>query len=406
MLRHLAFFEELAKADDTDANWRSLSAGLVVLRLVDQWMSASPGDDASWSIGAVRDAVEAIEETTPVRRILLSVVEAIADARPGDIGPVIPRLMAYAKALEYDVRWRLAVDVYASILQYADPVADADVVVTAYVQTATCLRSLGDIDGSLVPSLQAQAVAKAVGDTGGFLSGRISEASAARSRGNYPLAARILDEVIAATEGELYPDVRWRALHARASTAGMSGDFALAIQTLYTALPLAPSERDRERILGDLATGFMELGFLDIARDAYVVVNATTQDRFIRWTSALNLMEIAGLQRSELVFDRYRRELANVEFPPYLQAKYLIIVGSGYRHLGRAELAIPLLAQAIEYSRANGLNHEGFEAEQCLAAARKDLRAPENPQVTSLPSDLAGVADAIRSMVSAAGAGD
>ena len=126
MLRHLAFFEELAKTKETDTNWRSTSAGLVVLRLVDQWMAARPGDSASWSITAVRDAVAEIEETTPIRRILASVVEAIAEPE-SSISAVIPRLMAYAKALEYDARWALAADVYRTVLRHADSVADADV---------------------------------------------------------------------------------------------------------------------------------------------------------------------------------------------------------------------------------------------------------------------------------------
>src|SRR3712207_3703847 len=37
-LRHLAFFEELSALDEGDAEWRAMSAGLVVLRLVDAWM--------------------------------------------------------------------------------------------------------------------------------------------------------------------------------------------------------------------------------------------------------------------------------------------------------------------------------------------------------------------------------
>jgi len=406
MLRHLAFFEELAKTKETDANWRSTSAGLGVLRLVDQWMVAGPAGDGLCGFAAARDAVARADVTTPIRRILASVLDAIAESKPAEISAVLPRLMAYAKALEYDARWTLAADVYSTILSYADSVADADVVITAYVQTATCFRNLADWDGEYGASLRAQAVAKAVNDTAGFLRGRISEASGIRSRGNYLLAAQILDEVLEATKHTPMPEVRWRALHARAATAGMSGDFTLAVQMLFAALPIAPSQRDRDRILGDLATGFMELGLLEIARDAYLVVNATTEDRFLRWTSAMNMIEIAGLQRSEPVFDRYRRELANIDFPPYLHAKYLITIGTGYKRLGKPELGVPLLERAIEYSRKNALHHLVFEAEECLAAARADLRVPEAHAASPVPGDLAAVADAIRAMMTAAVAGD
>ena len=40
MLRHLVFFEELGKMDERDAGWRAVSAGLVTMRLVDQWIAA------------------------------------------------------------------------------------------------------------------------------------------------------------------------------------------------------------------------------------------------------------------------------------------------------------------------------------------------------------------------------
>jgi tetratricopeptide (TPR) repeat protein len=406
MLRHMAFFEELAKTKETDANWRSTSAGLVVLRLIDQWVTAGPHDDASWSITAVREAVAEIEETTPVRRILASVVDIVAESKQGDVSAVIPRLMAYAKSLEFDARWTLAVDVYATILPFADPVVDADVVITAYAQTATCLRNLGDFDAALGASHQAQGVAKAVDDLAGLFRGQIVEANINMSRGNFPRAAQLLDDAIAATERTPMPDIRWRALHVRAGAAGMMGDFTLAVQLLHAALPLAPSQRDRDRILGDLATGFMELRLFEDARGLFLVLNATTQDKFVRWASAMNMIEIAGLQRAETVFDRYRRELANTEFPPYLHAKYLITVGNGYRNLGKPDLGIPLLTEAAAYARERGLNHLLFEAEEFLATARADARVPESEPDRSVPGDIADVVNAVRAMVSAAGAAD
>ncbi|MGH7617657.1 MAG: hypothetical protein ACREPM_10545, partial [Gemmatimonadaceae bacterium] len=64
--RHLAFFEALAKIDESDPNWHSVSAGLVVMRLIDQWVTT--GTDAvhsdSWGINAVREAVAELPETT------------------------------------------------------------------------------------------------------------------------------------------------------------------------------------------------------------------------------------------------------------------------------------------------------------------------------------------------------
>ena len=70
MLRHLAFFEELAAAEEHDPNWRAISAGLVVLRLVDRWMSEGASGVTTHAVSAVRAAVDEVAETTPVPRIL------------------------------------------------------------------------------------------------------------------------------------------------------------------------------------------------------------------------------------------------------------------------------------------------------------------------------------------------
>src|SRR3712207_4623056 len=41
-IRHLAFFDALAEMDEEDASWRAVSAGLVVLRLLDAWLEEGP----------------------------------------------------------------------------------------------------------------------------------------------------------------------------------------------------------------------------------------------------------------------------------------------------------------------------------------------------------------------------
>jgi len=398
MLRHLAFFEELAKTKETDVSWREISAGLVVLRLVDQWMASPRSDERAWELSAIHDAISVIEETTPVRRILASVVDAIETSRPADVGAVIPRLMAYAKSLEYEAQWTLAADVYATILELADPLTDADVVVTAHVQQSMCFRSIGDWTAALEASRRGQELATSVNDVAGYLRSRLAEGRVSVSRGNFPLAAEIFDEVIDESERHGLLAVKSRALHERAGVAGMTGEYEQAIHFAYAALPIAASEWDRDRLLSDIATAFSELGLIDIARDAFLVVLATAQDQHMRSVAVMNMMEIAGRQRSEPVFDRYRRELANARLSPYLRAKFLITLGNGYRQLGKQRLAISSLQEAVDYSLAKGLHHLVFEAEEALVAARGEARAPATDTSVPVPSGIASVAAAIRAM--------
>jgi len=112
--------------DEKDAAWRSVSAGLVTMRLVDQWIAdgATSRVDA-WGVSAVREAIGAIAETTPIRRILTSVLDVLVSSSATDLHALCPRLMAYGQALEYESKWTLAADVYATIVAHAHPVEDA-----------------------------------------------------------------------------------------------------------------------------------------------------------------------------------------------------------------------------------------------------------------------------------------
>ncbi len=101
VLRHLAFFEELGKMDESDAGWRAVSAGLVTMRLVDRWIAVgSTSRLDSWSVSAAREAIAQVADTTPTRRILTSVVDVMVACTATDMHALSPRLMAYGQALE------------------------------------------------------------------------------------------------------------------------------------------------------------------------------------------------------------------------------------------------------------------------------------------------------------------
>jgi tetratricopeptide (TPR) repeat protein len=405
MLRHIAFFEELGKTDETDPNWRSVSAGLVVMRLVDHWIADGAAAADSWGVNAVREAIAEIEGATPMQRLLTSIVDTISDSPRADVRAVDPRLMAYGQALVYDAKWTLAIDVYETIIGHAHPVDDADLVAAAYIQLGIALRNIGELGAAGDAYEKSQGVANAAGNMIGVLRARIGEAQIASSRGNMPRAETILDDTISRAEGEAFADVRWKALHERAAVAGMRGEYDRAIQFAYSALHLATSQRDKDRILGDIATGFLSLGLYDVARDAYLVLIATAQDQYVRWTAGLNLMEIAGRQGAEPVFERYRREFVSAELPPYLHVRYLIVVGKGYGDLGHPDTGIPYLQQAITLARRYELNQLVFEAEEILAAAHIPPHTT-SPAWSSISTDVAGVAKAISAMREIAGVGD
>ncbi|MDE3052720.1 MAG: hypothetical protein KGJ70_02460, partial [Gemmatimonadota bacterium] len=105
-LRHLAFFEAIASREEHTAEWRSATAGLVTLRLLDRWLEEGPSAAASggWAARAVEGAIDQMDEGSPIPSILRSILSAMQDSPVADVHDVLPRLLAYAQALEYDAK--------------------------------------------------------------------------------------------------------------------------------------------------------------------------------------------------------------------------------------------------------------------------------------------------------------
>ena len=218
-LKHMPFFEELAKTDDCDATWKSIAAGLVVTRLVDELIAAGPAATQadSWRVSAVREAIGVVtRKTTPLRRILSAITDSVTSSSTTDIHVLCPRLMAFGQALEYEARWAPAADVYRTIIEHSHPFDDADLVVSAYIQLAFCLRSTGELDESARAYSDAAEVADAAGDLIGVLRARLGDAKTAIARGNMPRAEDILDSTIATARGQGLGDLQSHALHERA----------------------------------------------------------------------------------------------------------------------------------------------------------------------------------------------
>ncbi len=404
VLRHFAFFEALAAADESDPSWKTISAGLVVMRLVDQWIEDGKASTrlSAWSVNAVRDAIDDIPQTTPLRRSLTGIVDGVVSLPDVDMHALSPRLMAYGQALEYESKWALAIDVYRTIVEHAHPMEAADIAVSAHIQLGFCLRMLGDLEAALVAYGDAERVASVAGDLVGVLRARLGDAKVSMDRGNIPEAETILDEAISRANGKNLSTVRSVALHERARAAGLRGQYEPSIRFAYAALEAADNPRAKDRILCDIAASFLNLGLFDVARDAYLVLAATAQEQYVKWLSELNLMEIAANQRSELQFDAYRRDLETVELIPQLRVLYLVHVGRGYHTLGQSRTGVSYLERAIELAERYQLNQLLFEAELALAEARARARRDSTPFPQQISPEVQDVARVISDMKASA----
>jgi tetratricopeptide (TPR) repeat protein len=405
-LRHLAFFEELAALDESDAEWRTVSAGLVVLRLVDAWMEEGTQvvTADAWGLRAVRAAIEDVDAGTPIRALLGGVVDAMEESAVADMSAVAPRLLAYGRALEYAARYALAADVYRAVIAHTHPMEESDIAVTAHLQLGVCLRTSGNRAAASEAYRVAGEIANAANDIVGVLRARIGDAKIAIERGNLPRAAELLDETIAESARHGLDDVRSKALHDRAGVAFFRGEYELSVKFAYEALNSSANPSERDRILNDLATAFTRLGVLSAARDAYLVLTVTAQEQFLRWAATIALMELASRAGSEPLFERYRRELSSAPLPPLLTVDYHIHVGEGYQRLGRTDVACGHLQRALSLAAEHQFNQVIFYVEEALQRVAAATANP-TPQPTEVPSseEVLHIAGAIRQMREMAG---
>jgi hypothetical protein len=316
---------------------------------------------------------------------------------------IMPRLMAYGRALDYEGGWRLSSDVYQTVLDYTSEEDDPDVLIEAHMQMGYCQRMLAQWDDAAYSYAQAGQIASAQGDIERMLRARIADAKLAIDRGNLPQAEVLLDDTIAqARSSDDLRAIRSLALHERAAVAYMRGQFDNSVKLGYEALQGMTNLTARDRVLSDIAAAFGELGVLSASRDALIIVAATAQELYLRWAAEINLLEIAAKQREEPAFEMYRRELADAELPASLEANYHLHVGRGYQLLGHTNAARTALEKAVSVASHNRFNQLVFEAEKSLQELTATERREEQVYVEP-DAELVEIARAIGDMKVAAG---
>jgi tetratricopeptide (TPR) repeat protein len=405
-LQHVPFFEALSRATEGSAEWRLTSAGLVTLRLFDAWIVEGPSVVAAdaWGLRAVREAIDAMDGRSSSKAILASIVDAMESTGVVRVPLVAPRLLAYARALQFDGRWELAADVHRTIMAHAHPVEEADLVIASSMQLGACLRPIAAWDEAASAYARAGCVAAMSGDIVNVLRARISEANISIDRGNFPQAQALLEETIRESSANRLGEVKALALHARAEVAIKRGEFETAIAMAYEALEGLTAPVARDRVLADIAVAFYELGMRASARDAYLILAATAQEQYSRWVAVINLMECAAAEGREPMFEQYRRELADASLPVTLACQYHYYVGQGFSLFGKTAQAKASLERAIELAERHRINEVLFKAEQGLEALRDGgvVIIANAPTIVPTP-EIEKVADAVREMRELAG---
>ena len=388
-LRHLSFFEALGALEPTSPEWASTSAGLDTLRLFDLRRAQESGgpEIVAPEIGAVRDAIAAMPEGDLSRRILLHVVDSATEGQAASTERALPALLAYGKSLQIAARWALAADVFETVLEHPASGEQGDIALQAALKCASCLRACSRFEEAEAAYDRVRRLAAACDDRSAAYLSEIGHANVAMQRGNSPKAESMLDAVIAsATEAGSEIAVA-RALHDRGHVAYRRGQPEESLQYLHRALERQSDPSQRDRLLADIALVLGELGHVDGARDVQLLIEATAIEQDARWMATINLIELAAVTDSELLFERHRRQVADEPLSPHLQALFQLHSAAGFRRFGRLEAARTALSDALAIATRHKLNDLAYQAEAALHELQRNVTV-SRPQPSPVVSDV------------------
>jgi tetratricopeptide (TPR) repeat protein len=365
-VRHLAFFRSASAEAEGSPEYKTLLAGLLVLRLLDKWLSRVEGDrDLKFhEFIAVRRAVEAAPDS-PQRRILSDLVSTISAFAEGSADARVPKLIAYAQLLEHDARYEAAADVYLTAIELA---SDRELLPLCYQRAGVCMRRLGAIDRAAELYGDGLRAALQNGDAFWPLQLRISIAVLEHHKGDLPEAERQLDAIIVDADAMGSP-LAAEARHERGQVAYARDQDALAAELYYAAMKAYDDPEKKLRAMHDLASALVDLGHLDSARTALSAIHNSADARGeTRHSAALNLMRIAVLTDEQVKFDKLRRELAEQRLAGHQKAHYHVFVGQGYLRFGDPAKAREEFAEALVVAETHRLYKVLIEAEELLKA--------------------------------------
>src|SRR5580704_926003 len=110
MLAYEAYFDALAPLKTTTDAWKSIMAGLVVLRLVDDWLDSGPSaiKNNPASVQAAREAVARVSEKDQARPILCDLVDIVTQSEQCMVQTIAASMPDYGNMLEFGGRCNLA----------------------------------------------------------------------------------------------------------------------------------------------------------------------------------------------------------------------------------------------------------------------------------------------------------
>jgi hypothetical protein len=396
MITHTPYFEVLASVEDeTNPEWKPTLAGLVVLRLVDDWldMGAQVVTTDVTGLRAVRGAIADISEGNPIRSILGGLIDALEQAEVAMMSLVSSHFFAYGQALSYAGQWQLAQHVFTNIRDRAEAAKDQEIMIQATLRLAFLLRRSGDLRAADEAYSFVMQTAETTGDVESYLRGKFGRVGVVVDQGDLPTADLMLDKLTHEVQAHGLTELHGRVLHERAYLSQLQGNMSASVRFGYQALEYISDSVARDRVLAQIALSFAGLGHLQASRDANLILASTAQQQEIRWNALINLMYVAILEEHELAFEQYRCSLEQASLPPRLEAIYRLDVARGFFKFGHPALAQEELSKARQLAENHGSNQLIFEIDTVEVEQAASIKQTKEPH--SWPAEIVSIASAI-----------
>ena len=359
MLAHENYLNALRTLNNTTEEWRSVLAGVLVLRLVDAWLD---GDGSLvvkdfGGIQAVRETVAGLHERNTVLPPLKALIDIVVQSSHISTARVKDSMLQYGRILHMTNQWQLAMDVFGSLLSHALAYSDDTTVAYAAGRLAFVLRHLGQLEASdnaytvVLQHLTLDA------NPDWYFRMHMGLSTNLAMRGRFDEAERILNAIILEAKLRDMPDLQGTALHGKAFLANERLDYVNGIQYDQAALQLLESADERTYALMNLGAGFLGYGDHRTARGVLLRVLAKTQDECARHKALVNLLEIAAKDRDRKNFEKYRHAIEDEKMLPDIQAYYQLYLAKGYYNFGNTSAAQESWKHALTIAEAHTFTH-------------------------------------------------
>ena len=411
MLRHLAFLETMASAPERSPLHDGAYATLLTLRLFDHWMKLGHemADPSVTAHRVARESVAAIEGDAEMRAALLSILNAIEALQEPDAQPVLPRVYALGGLIERRGFLANAGDIYDTVAKHVDSTVHLDLAFDAHMRRGFCLRNNNELDWADQAYGNAATLATRDKDRVRVIMAHLGRAKVEWSRGNLPAADAAMESLAAEAEQLEAHRVLAMILHDRSGVARDRGDLPRAIRLVFDAFRRTVDEFERDRVLSDLASFLNLYGALDSATDALRTLEITGRTKDIQWAAQINLLSLAARTGNEVMFEHYRRKLADAVLPARYRIDYLHDLGMGYVAFGDFADARATYSEGLRLAEESGANQRVFGFEEGLKSielAEREVQAErtKRPEPKAAPDDIAAALRDLLSSVSAAAA--